>query len=253
VSPLFTDRVEIFLGPRSVQLVRRLRGLRPKEGLNVSLECVSGRDSAWQPAIETLERGLATLAWQHADVAVTLSNHFVRYALVPSIAGAKHAERDAIARHELSTLYGDEAGLWRLTVGDAPRNASAVAGAVDPVLMEELVACLRVAGLTPRTVEPFLAPAFNACRAAMNGEDAWLAVAEPGRTCVAHLSRGRWLALRSHRSKGALREDLPLALEQTRLAAGAAPGPVYFVSRDEAPFEFAAGSHWSLRPVALSA
>lgn len=253
MSRSFSDRVEVFLGPRRIHLARRPRGLAARAAHTLSLGCPPGPDHAWQGAMETLGRALATLAWRKADAAVTLSNHFVRYALVPPVAGVKRADRAAVAQHQLQAVYGEAAQGWRVALGEAPGDAAAVAGGVDPELVAQLEATLRAAGLRPVAIEPYLAGAYNACRATMKGESAWLAVAEPGRVCVAAVHGGRWLALRSQRVSAPLRMALPPVLEQARLAAvqGAQAGPVYLVSRDEPPFKAAAGSGWSIEPVSM--
>lgn len=253
MSPSFSDRVRVFLGPRRIHLARRARGLRARPAHTLSLACPPGPDHAWEGALEALGRALATLAWRKADATVTLSNHFVRYALVPPVPGVKRSERGAVAQHQLRAVYGDAAQGWRVSVDDAPADAHAVAGGVDPRLVEQLEATLRAAGLRPVAIEPFLAGAYNACRTAMSGAASWLAVAEPGRVCVAAVERGRWLALRSQRVSTPLRAALPPILEQARLAAaeGAGAGPVYLVSREEPPFKAAAGSGWSIEPVSF--
>jgi hypothetical protein len=254
VSPSFSDRVEVFLGPRRIQLARRPRGLRVRGAHTLSLGCAPGPDHAWQPALDALARALGTLAWRRADVAVTLSNHFVRYALVPPVPGVRRAEREALARHQVQAIYGEAAAAWRVSVDDAPVDAQAVAGAVDPALAEALEALLRGAGLRPVAIEPYLAGAYNACRRTMNGAPAWLAVAEPGRVCVASVHAGRWLALRSQRVSAPLREALPAVLEQARLAGSEelAAGAVYLVSRDEPACKLPADNGWTIEPVAWS-
>lgn len=254
---MLADRVDVLLGPRRVQLVRRPRGLCRRSGSGsgqtLDLACPPGPDQAWAGAIETLARALETLAWRKADVAVTLSNHFVRYALVPPVAGVKRADRLAVAQHQMQAVYGDAASGWRVSMDEAAGNAPALAGGVDPELVEQLEALLRTSGLRPVAIEPYLACAYNACRRTMNGTPAWLAVAEPGRVCVASVQAGRWLALRSARLTAPLREALPPILEQARLASpeSTLPGLVYLVSRDEPPFEVPPESGWSIEPVTL--
>ncbi len=251
MSPSFSDRVEVFLGPRRLHLARWPRGLRGRTAHTFSLPCPPGPDQAWQGALDTLGRALATVAWRKADASVMLSNHFVRYALVPPVPGVKRADRAAVAQHHLQAVYGDAAATWRVSVDDAPADASAVAGGVDAELVAQVEALLRAAGLRPVAVAPYLADAYNACRRTMNGAPAWLAVAEPGRVCVAHVRGGRWLALRSQRIGGPLREALPALLEQTRLAFPEADetGRVYLVSREEPPFDLPPDSRWSIEPV----
>lgn len=252
MSRSFSDRIEVFLGPRAIHLRRQERGRRVQPGMSLSLDCPPGPDGAWQGAAETLEGALATLAWKRADVAVTLSNHFVRYAIVPHLPGVKRADYPAVAQHQAQAVYGDVARNWRIAVDEAAGTSAALAAGVDPDLIDRIEALLRTAGLRPVSIEPFLAGAYNACRRAMNGTPAWLAVAEPGRVCVAGVRDGHWLAVRSQRITGPLRDALPTVLEQARLTAAepASAGRVHFVSRDEAAVELPEGTGWSLAPAA---
>jgi hypothetical protein len=105
----------------------------------------------------------------------------------------------------------------------------------------------------PVGVEPFLATAFNMCRRSIRREPAWLAVAEPGRVCLAFFEAGTWRKVRSERVRAPLPVELPALLERSRLADGveAGAGRVLFVSREPARIEFPQGSNWSLEPVGV--
>jgi hypothetical protein len=252
VSRSFSDRVEVFLGPREIHLRRTPRGWRAQPGMSHSLACPSGSDASWQAAATTLEDALVNLAWTRADVAVTLSNHFVHYAIVPHVPGVKRADYAAVAQHQAESVYGEVARNWRIAFDEAARTSAALAAGVDPDFIARIEALLRTAGLRPMSIEPYLASAYNACRRTMNGAPAWLAVAEPGRVCVAGVRDGNWLAVRSQRIAGTLHEALPAVLEQARLTAAepASAGRVYLVSREEASFDLPEGTGWSLEPAA---
>jgi len=79
-----------------VHLARYGRGWKPGAPIGHSLACGEAGAAAWEPALEALARGLASLAWQGADASVTVSNHFVRYALVPA-AGKLRGEVELMA------------------------------------------------------------------------------------------------------------------------------------------------------------
>jgi hypothetical protein len=247
---LWRDRVAVFLGPRRVQLARETRGLRARPGLALSVSCGEGTGAA--PALEALGRALGKLEWKNADVDVTLSNHFVRLALVPGAAQAKgREERLAMARHALREVYGERAEDWRIALGPTGGKGPFVAAAMDADLLDRLTETLQAASLTPRSVQPFLVAAFNGCARSMSGSPAWLAAAESGRVCIAYFNGGEWKALRSQRLRGSLREELPAILEQTRLAESAVAGEVYLVSREEPPFDMPKDGPWSVRAAPL--
>jgi hypothetical protein len=244
--------VEVFLGPRRVHLARRAGGWRARPAVEHVAPVEAATDQDWAGAVEALAGALAHLAWRNADAVVTLSNHFVRHALVPPVAGVKRGEREALARHHLRSVYGEAADAWRVALDGGRGDSSSVASAVDAELIDAVEGALRGAGLRPARIEPYLAQAFNGCRGALGTAAAWLAVAEPGRVCVAHLDRGRWRALRAQRTHAPLDVALPPLLEQTRLAASTevAPGRVHLVVRDQPAVRIECGGGWSVEAVA---
>jgi len=247
--------VNVFVGPGHVHLARYGKGWRPQPGMGLALACGEANGTAWEPALETLARGLSNLRWQGADTRVTVSNHFVRYALVPSAGKLRgEAERAAAARHALRATYGERADRWRVVLGDGGAGSTAIAAAIEPELVDGIAAALAAANLRPVAIEPFLATAFNLCRRSIDGRPAWLAAAEPGRVCVAYLDEGGWRRLRTERVRGRLGDELASALERSRLADGvdAGAGRVLLVSRDELQVEFAPGSGWSVERIRLA-
>jgi len=248
---LWRDRIEIFLAPDRVDLTRVARGLRPRPGLTHAQPCALRPDADGAPAVEALGRALGTLAWKNADASVTLSNHFVRLALVPSAGETtRGAERLALARHQLRLVYGEPADAWEAILGE-PGGGSGVAAAIDPTLVIALRDALAAATITLKAMRPFLADAFNSARAFLAPGPAWLGVVEPGRVCVAHLDGARWLALRSQRIQGAPEAALPLVLEQCRLAGGieADTAEVCVVARDAWPGDLAPAGRWRFRTI----
>jgi len=220
--------------------------------MNHSVECDAANGTPWQAALDALGRALGTLAWHGADARVTVSNHFVRYALVPEAQKLRNdEERAAAARHHLRAIYGERAERWRIVLGDGA--GAGLAAGIEPELIDGVVATLTAANLRPARIEPFLATAFNLCRKSIRRDPAWLAVAEPGRLCLAYFEGGAWQRLRSDRVRATLAEDLAAALERSRLTDGAQTraGRVVLVSRDESRVEFPPGSDWSLESVRL--
>ena len=253
MSPSWRDRVSVFFAPGHVHLARYGRGWKPGAPIGHSLTCGEAGAAAWEPALEALARGLASLAWRDADASVTVSNHFVRYALVPAAGKLRgEVERAAAARHALRLTYGERADRWRAILGRGG-DGDAIAAGMEPELVDGIATTLAAAGLRPVAIEPFLATAFNCCRRSIGRAPAWLAAAEPGRVCVAYLADGAWRKLRSERVRARLEDELPAALERLRLADGidAGPGRVLLVARDEQQVEFAPSSGWSLERVRL--
>jgi len=248
VSPLWRDRVEAYIGVEDVHLTRVRRGLRARREAIQVFETAGAR--GWHAALEALGRALPGCAPAGAEVRALLSNHFVRYALVPGVDTLpSDEERVALARHQLVTIYGEHAAGWRIALAEHGVRAAGLAAALDPELLDALSATVTAAGFTLRSVEPLLAAAFNACRQEIGNAPAWLAIVEPDRLCVAHLAGGKWITVRNARSSRDPGTELPAVLEQLRLTVGAVPGPLFVTSRE--PVVVEAGPDWPVRAVSL--
>lgn len=254
------DRVEVFLAPTRVELVRRSGGLRLRSGamrspggMRVAHDCVEAADNPWRAALQTLERALGELAWRNADAHVTLSNHYVRYALVPAARELRGGdERVAAARHQLRAVFGERAENWRVAYADDARGNGLAAG-IEAELMDGIASALRAAQLRPAALEPYLCTAFNLCRRAVRGAPVWLVVAEAGRLCVSYLDGGAWRKIRNERARGSLEEALPMLLERSRLAdgIGGAGGRVLLVTREPVQPAFPRDSGWTVEHVRM--
>jgi hypothetical protein len=128
-------------------------------------------------------------------VTVILSNHYVRYAVVPwSDALSGEAEEQAYLRPHFARIHGERAKGWVF------RWSHGIASAIDKELLDEIRLCFaskRTARLV--SVQPELMAAFNRARASLPAEGAWLVLAEPDRACVALHAGGRWLSVQNAR------------------------------------------------------
>jgi hypothetical protein len=144
---------------------------------------------------------------------VVLSNHFVRYAIVPWTAGLDTAaEEEAYVRHHFAKVYGERAKTWALRWSD--NGGTRLASAIDQALLEALKQAL------PRlaSVQPYLMAAINRCRASIPRSGAWLALVEADRACIALHAGGRWQSVQN--AKGAW---LDLLERERHRAEGSAP------------------------------
>jgi hypothetical protein len=199
VSLLFRERLLIRLSPAEVSAGDKVIACEPGFG-----------PEAWQGAVAALK---ALPIEQKCDVTVELSNHFVRYALVPwSEALSTAAEEEAYVRHHFAKIHGDRAKTWAVRASSARHGAPRLASAVDEGLIDALRASFPRGGKARLvSVQPALMSVFNRSRGAIPRGGAWLALAEPDRSCVALHIRGQWRAV--HSAKAAW---LAL-LERTRL------------------------------------
>jgi hypothetical protein len=155
----------------------------------------------WRGALERLK----ARTWpKRGDVAIVLSNHFARYAVVPDDSAASEDEALALARFHFAKIHGERAKGWEVRVSDG------LACAIDAALLAEL------RKIVPKlvSVQPALMAAYNGARKRIPREGAWLVLAEAQRVCVARLGAERWASVHNAREA-----DWEQALERERSRA----------------------------------
>lgn len=166
---------------------------------------LGGEIVAGEPLAELRERAAGR------RLTVVLSNHYVRYAVLPSSKALRSgADWHAYARHVLEATYGTAVGGWEIRVSER------VAAAVDAALLEELRAIP-----TLRSVQPYLMAAFNARRGRLRAKSAWFVVQEPGRLTLALLQEESWKAIRTRQAGPGWAGSLADLLEREAAAAEA--------------------------------
>ena len=203
MSRLFRDRLLIGLAPTAISVVR-LRGLfKGKQLEKASLACDAAfGNEPWQGALAALK---SLQIDERCNVTVVLSNHFVRYAIVPwSDALGSAAEEDAYIRHHFAKIHGERAKAWSLRATESAAGAPRLASAIDQNLLESIKSCFPKGGKARLiSIQPQLMSKFNEWRAAIPAGGAWLVLAEPERACVALHAEGRWRSVQN--GKGAWR------------------------------------------------
>lgn len=208
MSRLFPERLRIGLAPAEISL----------DGKRLACDPGFGREP-WQGALQALKA--QTLRAAHATV--VLSNHFVRYALVPwSDALAGPAEEEAYRRHHFARIHGERAKSWLLRSSEDAPGAPRLCSAIDRALLEELKACFPKSGKARLvSVQPQLMAVFNRWRAAIPRSGAWLMLVEADRACAALHAKGRWQSVQNARG-----EWLALLERERHRTAGAVPNLV---------------------------
>ncbi|MEO8164370.1 MAG: hypothetical protein ABI619_03145, partial [Betaproteobacteria bacterium] len=150
----------------------------------------------WSAALATLRQLLGQPLAAKAPVTVMLSNHFVRYMVLPWSADlVTRAEEVEFARARFIQVFGDKARQWTIRASDAAAGLDRLSAATDRALLEELRSTLAASGLTLGSCQPALMAQFNACRSRI-GDNAWLVCAEYGRLLVAWIRAGHWGSVR---------------------------------------------------------
>jgi hypothetical protein len=159
---------------------------------------------------------------------VVLSDHFVRYLVLPwSAALVSDAEQLEFARARFLKVFGDAAQRWTVLISPAPAGHPRLAAAVEQPLIHALNEAFAASPLKLKSIQPAFVAHFNGARSKL-ASNAWIVMAEQGRLLIAHLTGGRWRSVRTRPVNGV---TIPLAqlLEQERmlLASDDAGAPVY--------------------------
>jgi hypothetical protein len=193
VSPLWRDKVAIQLSPRRLVLTRTGRGLRPKPSAEENRPYENAEDASWTTAMNVLRERLAQPAWQDANARVVLSDHWVRYAIVPwsnDLHGRD--ERLTHARFALADIYGESVTSWTVRLSETFPGNLQVACAVPSALFDELQELLASHRLNLVSLQPRLIAAFNRWRHRLPSCGAWFVSIEEGSLAAARLSRSGW-------------------------------------------------------------
>ena len=232
--PSWRDELRIALSPDRVVLARISRRWRPKVVAKDAVLCAGLATSDWRSCVEGLRQVLQEPAWQQADATIVLSNHFVRYALVPWSERLVSAdEKQAWVRHHFSERYGETAVPTDYRWSEDRPDAPCVASAIDSELVSEISAACEPAALRLRSIQPYLMAVFNHCRRYVKRVPAWIVIAESGRVCVASISNGQWRTITSAGVGEDWQAELSLVLERRLLLAEEqAPAVVFAYGAD---------------------
>lgn len=186
----------------------------------------------WQAAVDALPDALARHAPRRAELTCVLSNHFVRYVLLPWNAQLQtEAAWLALARHRLAGIYGQQADAWTLRVTATAPRGPRIACAIETALLAALQA--KTAGGHARlaSVQPHLMAAFNAVRRRLPGASCWLVVEEAGCLLLALIEGGIWRSVRRRRAPASDPAALDALLESEGALLGLPPSNARAVVR----------------------
>ncbi len=141
---------------------------------------------------------------------VVLSNHYLRYAVLPwSDALGSNSEWTAYARHAFTSTYGAVSSAWEVRICSTGARSERVACAMDRALLEELK---NMPGVV--SIEPYLMSAFNGRRKAFGATATWFILQEPGRVASCLIEDGGWKRIRTRRVDADWRQALPDLLDR---------------------------------------
>jgi hypothetical protein len=149
-----------------------------------------------------------------ANATVVISNHFVRYALIPASDQLKNdREIEAYCRHRLHAMFGEQANQWNLRWSPADHRGPLVVSAIENGGLREIQAVFSSRALRLRSIQPYLMTAFNAHYKAMAGRSCWFVVYEPGRLAICLFHNGQWKAVANRKADDSWQGRLPSMLD----------------------------------------
>jgi hypothetical protein len=224
VSRWWPERLVIGLAPDRVDLLHLCRWPGRSVVDEASLTCTPAAGEApWAAALRTLESALQSTSQPGpsandvvlpaamsagASVTVVLSNHFMRYLVLPwQPALTRSNELATLARLRFEQIHGAPVADWTVQLADAGYGAPLMACAVDTGLVAGMNSLMKQHGLRLTSMQGLLMAAYNqrrqvlaqAAAAASAEQPAALALIEPGRLCLALLAGGQWLSVTTRR------------------------------------------------------
>ena len=219
--PLWADQLSVLMCPDRLLVAQRPRGFRPGPLTTtmVPVPASSEGSAGWEPAVAQLEALLAANSqWRGAALRIILSNHFVRYVLVPwSDDLSNEKEHLVLARRHFALTHGPVAKNWTIRMSlDSPGECH-VASALDESLVNRLTLSAKASHVKLMSLEPLLMAGFNRWRQDFREEAQWFVTVESGMLCGALVGRNRWIALRRWRTEDDWASELPLWLSREQL------------------------------------
>ena len=209
---LFVDELRVFIHPHHIVLLRLKRSFKSKLKQEVvyqqridfannvqDVECIQ----------VILKNALAHSQWQGAMPIIVLSNHFVRYSVIPwNIELTGEVERQAYLKHCFNQSFGDVAKSWDFCMSEPVFGKPAIASAISANLLTVLHDVFDQVGLKIVAISPHLMLAINSTLSQIKTVSQikqsvssqhkseeytfWLVSIENGRVCLALMESGGW-------------------------------------------------------------
>lgn len=249
------ERISLSLAPERAVWLRLSRGLRPRLVERAVAACPPAEQGpAWRPALAALRDLLQEQRLPPRATTLVLSNHFVRYQLIPWREGLDTPEEwQALVQHAFQQVYGDAAAQWLYRWSGSGYGGPLLASAIDSELLQEAAALAQEAGLRLASVQPYLMAACNHWRGQIKvGRGAFL-LAEPGRVGLACFDERGWSDLVFEPLDGDIATALPAVLPRMLLRLQRSPLPldVYAFAGDGSAVVWPEPQTLRLRPLAL--
>jgi hypothetical protein len=175
--------------------------------------------------------------WRDAIPTITLSNHFVRYLVIPWNSLLNNtAEKQAYLRHCFALAYGESAKSWDLRMSDAGLSMPALASGIDQGLLSAIRDVTAQANLDCQQIQPHLMIAINQFTKqdiiSSIQNSAWFVLLETGRICISLINEGAFVSVKAYASEADMAQQISALIKRESVICGldTADLPV-FVSR----------------------
>lgn len=210
MSLLQRNEFKIWLSPHQVRVMRRHRDWRGSTKNDTLISCISSGTESWSAPISTLESILENDPRHSGDVTVILSNHFVRYMLVPwNELFSRNSERLSYVKHLFSETYGSLSSRYELRLSPSAPGQTRIASAVESTLIDRIRETISKAGLQLCSIQPYLMNTFNEHRHVIDKTGGWFITVENGMLGITGITNNRWQLVRTLR----VNSQWPLELE----------------------------------------
>ena len=191
MSLLSSEVAVAALHPQGVDFLRAgRRGRKPWGALQQQRLAVVGESPAglplWQPALEKLDEIERPAGKRGQPLRLVLSNHFVRYLLLPWEQVVSCQGRVAmLARARFGMSYGDAAAGWHVEVESPRPGQPCLAAAIDAELFVRTREKTAALGYSLVSLRPYLVTAMRVWQQTTKApKNDWFAAWEPGRLAV---------------------------------------------------------------------
>lgn len=252
--PLWRDKVRIVLCKDRV-IVLRLRGGARDRIVSKSTIPYAGSEPGWQPVLALLQKSMQGNDVKKAYATVILSNHFVRFLVLPwNEATLSAAEQMALVQHRFTEVYGESSERWEYRLSEGSFGAPSLASAIPQEMLSQLKSVFEASSLRLCSVQPYLMTAFNVCRSELANEDGWFVLAERDIFCIGLLQGGQWSSIRLRRVVADWFEEAMLLLEREALlmANGNQLNKVFVYSPESAVSAPAKRGDWMIKRLQLN-
>jgi hypothetical protein len=251
---LWRDKVRFVLCKDRLIVLHYQSGRRPHI-ISRQVFPYSGSEPGWLPLLALLESVLKSQEWKAADAMVILSNHFVRFLVLPwNETLLSGAEKMALVQHRFDEVYGEVSTDWDFRLSEGAFGTASIACAIPLKLLDQLKAIFENSALKLKLVQPYLMTAFNACRKQLGKEPTWFVLAERDNICVGLLQKGHWSSIRLRHVVSDWFEEAMLMLEREALLAtdGGKYNKVFVLATETTGLIRAKREPWTINQIKLN-